>query len=330
MCGFAGILAFGGRHADPDVIGAMTHVIQHRGPDDHGYFVDGCAGFGFRRLSILDLSPSGHQPMKSADGRYVLVFNGEIYNYIELRRELQELGYTFKSSGDTEVLLSAYVAWGKDCLRKLNGMWAFLIYDTLERRVFGSRDRFGVKPHNMYRTPERAVFASEIKSIIHSGYFPEATNWETASTFLIQGRLDINDQTLFNNIERIPAGSAFELDSDGSYRVWHYWSLNDLVEVDIKDPVSEFGALFEDAVRLRMRSDVPVGVTLSGGLDSTSIACAMARLRDAAGAATPLWAFSYMAPCTARNGLGLSDVETRGSALVPRRTGSLDDRSDRL
>src|SRR5262249_12071058 len=185
MCGFAGIVSTNGAKIDAAIVDRMSNSLRHRGPDDEGSFVDGAVGLGFRRLSILDLSPSGHQPMVSRDGRYVLVYNGEIYNYIEIKQELQAKGYEFRSSGDTEVLLNAYDAWGTDCLYKFNGMWAFLIYDTAKRVIFGSRDRFGVKPLYCYRSKDVMLFASEIKAILNSGYYSVKTNWRVASMFLV-------------------------------------------------------------------------------------------------------------------------------------------------
>ena len=139
MCGFVALLSLNGTRPDENRVARMSDMLAHRGPDDRGRFTEHGISLGFRRLAILDLAPSGHQPMLSADGRYVIVFNGAIYNFIELRAELEACGHVFRSTGDTEVLLTAYKQWGRDCLRRLNGMWAFVIYDRLERRVFGIR-----------------------------------------------------------------------------------------------------------------------------------------------------------------------------------------------
>ena len=170
MCGIAVAIGVDGRPIERAAIERMARSLSHRGPDDSGIYLDGAVGMGFRRLSILDLSEAGHQPMVSDDGQYVLVFNGEIFNYVELRSELQQLGYEFRSSGDSEVLLAAYREWGRECLPKLNGMWAFVIYDRRHRRLFGSRDRFGVKPLYCSRDTEVVQFASEIKALRASGY----------------------------------------------------------------------------------------------------------------------------------------------------------------
>ncbi len=254
-------------------------------------------GVGFRRLAILDLSPSGHQPMVSDDGRFILVFNGEIYNFVELRKDLSAAGYHFRSTGDSEVLLNAYRHWGTECLSRLNGMWAFLIYDRSNRRMFGSRDRFGVKPLFVHRNARHALFASEIKAIRASGYYRGGVNWKVASRFLVEGHLDDGLESFYEGIESIPPGSAFEIDDQGKWRTWQFWKLGEVEPADVQEPAARFAELFEDAVRLRMRSDVPVGVCLSGGLDSTSIICAASRQRaeNKAAASGPLQAFCYMA-----------------------------------
>ena len=296
MCGLAGILVLSGGKADREVVGRMADAMYHRGPDDEGEFVDGPVGFGFRRLAILDVSPTGHQPMVSADGRYVIVFNGEIYNYIELRRELETLGHRFRSSGDTEVLLAAYAQWGKECLPKLNGMWAFLIYDTVQKTIFGSRDRFGVKPLFYYRSNSVVLFASEIKGILATDYYPANVNWQVASQFLIDHRFATGNETFFRDIFQVSPGTCFEVGRDGHWSQWRYWSLPETALRHDDDPPARFLELFEDAVRLRLRSDVSVGISLSGGMDSTSVICMMARLKGTTphNPDTRLQAFSYM------------------------------------
>lgn len=275
----------------------MTSSLFHRGPDDSGIYLDGPVGMGFRRLSILDLSEAGHQPMVSADQQYVLVFNGEIFNYVELRLELRELGYEFRSSGDSEVLLAAYREWGRECLQRLNGMWAFVIFDRRRRCLFGSRDRFGVKPLYVSRGGGVVQFASEIKALRASGYVRTGINWKTAAAFLLEGRLDSQGETFYDGIEQIPPGSGFEVGLDGSWEQWLFWSLDKLSPSLVENPAERFADLFEDSVRIRMRSDVPVGVCLSGGLDSTAIICAAARQQREGGARSTeaLQAFCYMA-----------------------------------
>ena len=294
MCGFAVMLTLDGTPARRDVVERMTASLTHRGPDDSGTHFQGPVGLGFRRLSILDLTPTGHQPMSSPDGSVTLVFNGEIYNYAELRTELQALGYRFRSTGDTEVLLTAYIAWGADCLRKLNGMWAFVLYDHRCGKLFGARDRFGVKPLYRYRDGQCVLLASEIKAIRASGLYAPEADWGSVSAFLTGGHLDENAETFYRHIAQVPAAHAFELDAHGTFRQWRYWRVDESGPVASANPAADFADLFEDAMRLHMRSDVPVGVHLSGGLDSTSIICASARLRTAANAADPLMAFCYM------------------------------------
>ncbi|HYT05039.1 MAG TPA: asparagine synthase (glutamine-hydrolyzing) [Gemmatimonadales bacterium] len=297
MCGLVGMLGLAGRQADAALLTRMAQSIAHRGPDDSGLYLDHQVGFGFRRLSILDLSPTGHQPMASEDGQLVIVFNGEIYNYVELRDELRAAGYRFRSTSDTEVLLAAYRHWGVECLSRLNGMWAFVIHDCRRGVLFGARDRFGVKPLFVHRAKDCWLLASEAKAILASGLYARDTNWQVAADFLIDGKLDETPATFYAGIEQVPPGGAFELRLDGTWRQWTYWSLPAVepeaaAAVNIEETVAE---LLEDAVRIRLRSDVPVGVCLSGGLDSTAIICAMARNRPggAAGQAAPLLAFCY-------------------------------------
>jgi asparagine synthase (glutamine-hydrolysing) len=296
MCGVAAVVMLDGGPAPADIVRRMTKALEHRGPDDEGAHLSGSVALGFRRLSILDLTPSGHQPMSTPDGGVTIVFNGEIYNYIELRTELEARGRTFKSSGDTEVLLQAYCEWGAQCLPKLNGMWAFLVYDRHRQVIFGSRDRFGIKPLYRYQSAGAVLLASEIKAIRASGLYTSATNWRTAARYLLEDRLDDTTETFYEGIIQVGAGTAFELDLRGNYREWPFWSLNDIAKSSTAKPAEAFAELFEDAVRLHMRSDVPVGVSLSGGLDSTSIMCAAARIRAAGGAKGDLQAFCYMAP----------------------------------
>ncbi len=294
----------------------MAASIEHRGPDDSGEYVVAGVGFSFRRLSILDLSPAGHQPMSTSDGQYTIVFNGEIYNYRELRRELQGFGHVFQSSGDTEVLLRAYVQWGAECVQRLNGMWAFMIHDRVRGIVFGSRDRFGIKPLFLWRDRQQLLAASELKAIRVSQQCAARTNWTVAADFLLTGRLDAGTETFIEGIERLPAAHAFELTCDGRYRQWRYWRLPDDGQRSGGEPPAEFAELFEDAVRLHMRSDVPVGVHLSGGLDSTAILCAAARIRLAEGNRQPLRAFSYIAEEYDESSYIRDTIEQTGASLT--------------
>src|SRR5205814_7820758 len=297
MCGHVVMLGLGGRQADAAVLSQMARSIAHRGPDDSGLYLHQQVGFGFRRLAILDLSPTGHQPMCSEDGELVIVFNGEIYNYIELREELRAAGHCFRSTIDTEVLLAAYREWGPECLGRLNGMWAFVIHDRRRGVLFGARDRFGVKPLFVHHAKDAWLLASEVKAILASGLYVRETNWQVTADFLLHGKLDETPATFYAGIEQVPAGCAFELRLDGSWRQWTYWSLPAVAPESAANIEETLAELLEDAVRIRLRSDVPVGVCLSGGLDSTAIICAMARNRQggptAAGQAAPLLAFCY-------------------------------------
>ncbi len=296
MCGFAAVVSLSGEKPDPGLVARMTALLTHRGPDDEGMYAEGGFAVGFRRLAILDLAPSGHQPMLSADGRHVIVFNGEIYNYVELRDELTVLGHVFRSSGDTEVLLTAYREWGEQCLERLNGMWAFLIYDRVSRHLFGARDRFGVKPLYVYRDARFLMFASEIKAIRDSGAARLLPEWQTIAHFLLDDQLEDCERTFYTGVEQVAAGTAFEADPDGCMRGWRYWSLPP-VDGSESHPVETYREVFDDAVRLRMRSDVSVGVQLSGGLDSTSIISRMAWHWAAAGRdPRDLQAFCYLSP----------------------------------
>ena len=285
-----------GRLADAATLRRMTDAIAHRGPDDEGFFVHGHAGFGFRRLAILDLSPNGHQPMTTPDGRFTIVYNGEIYNYLELRKELADRGHVFRSTGDTEVLLHAFQEWGTECAKRLNGMWAFLVYDAATGTLFGCRDRFGIKPLFVWRSDSLYLFSSEIKGIRASGLYKDATNWKVAAEFLVNGSIDRTQQSFYDGIESIAPGTWFELTADGRYSERRYWIPPDPAGRIDPEIVARFAALFEDAVRIHSRSDVPVAVHLSGGLDSTSIICALARQRDEINPGQEIRAFSYMAP----------------------------------
>ena len=294
MCGIVASIGLNGAPAAPEIVARMMQTIRHRGPDSDGMFCDGSTCLGFRRLAILDLSETGHQPMTSPDGQVTVIFNGEIYNYVELREELRRCGHQFRSSGDTEVLLRAYLQWGKDCVRRFNGMWSFLIWDARTQVLIGSRDRFGKKPLYKYRTGDSIFFASEIKAILASGVYRGGPNWPVAALALMNGKLDqfpVSRQSFFANIEQVPAATIFELTRDGKWTERSYWSLSDATPTPPANPAEAFRTVFDDAVRLRMRSDVPVGVFLSGGIDSTAVACTLAAHRGAGDQG--LFAFSF-------------------------------------
>lgn len=272
MCGLAGIVNFSGRPIASQAVEAMMLQQQHRGPDDSGIFLEDNVGLGFVRLSILDLSPAGHQPMISSDKRYVLIFNGEIYNYLEIRSTLQA-HYQFHTRTDTEVLLNAYRHWGSDCLSHFNGMFAFVIYDCQEKTVFAARDRYGVKPFYYYQSDEWFVFASEITPIfnfIRSHQLPAAPDEKALYNYLMYGRTDLDDGTFVSQIKKLKHGHHLTI-WNNQVRINRWYKLEDQLHTGWESP-EEYYDTFESSVRLRLRSDVPVGICLSGGLDSSSVA----------------------------------------------------------
>lgn len=282
MCGINGILELAPAGRDPrPIVKAQTRRLVHRGPDDEGFYDDGPIHFGFRRLSILDLSPAGHQPMSTEDGSHTIIFNGEIYNYRELADELRDLGYTFRSRSDTEVILKAYQAWGPGCVKRFNGMWGLAIWDKRQQRLFCSRDRFGVKPFYYHRRDDQFVFASEIKALLAHPDVPREADERRLYDYLVYGYFDHTDETTFRGIRQLPPGHSLLIDQDGRLTIERYWSLDPNRRTTLatdKAYADRFYELFEDGIRLRLRSDVPVGTCLSGGLDSSSIACVVNEL----------------------------------------------------
>jgi asparagine synthase (glutamine-hydrolysing) len=276
MCGITGIL-----HQDPtrrvdgDTLRRMTRALSHRGPDGEGYYEGGNIGLGHRRLAIIDLS-TGTQPMYSLDRDVVLVFNGEIYNYLELREELRNLGHNFVTTSDTEVIIAAYERWGFDCQQKFNGMWAFALWDARQKQLFISRDRIGEKPLHYSVQDGTFVFGSEIKSLLayRSDYKPAT---ELLNVYLSLGYVPA-PYTFYSGISRLQPGH-YLIVRDGHVQDRTYWDLPVLTESDMRSDTvriyHEFEEYFLDAVKLRMRSDVPFGAFLSGGLDSASVVAAM-------------------------------------------------------
>ena len=268
MCGVCGIVNFISKPVSEKEIRSMMSKLTHRGPDDEGVFLEENIGFGHHRLSIIDLSSDGHQPMFSDDYRYVVVFNGELYNYIELRKELSSR-FTFRTKTDTEVLINAYRYWNKHCLDHFNGMFAFAIYDRHEHSLFIARDRFGIKPLYYYLDQERFVFASEIAailSILNKTPRPDNSN---IFDYLMFNRTDQNDSTFFRGIKKLQHGHFIDI-LNKKVNISRWYTL----EEKVADPFStsyEFKETLSSSIGLRLRSDVPVGVCLSGGLDSSSI-----------------------------------------------------------
>lgn len=277
MCGIAGYLHFNKtRKAEQPVLKGMTDCMSYRGPDGDGFYVEGNLALGHRRLSIIDLS-SGDQPMYSSDRNKILVFNGEIYNYIELKEELSALGHRFETTSDTEVLIKAYEQWGYDCQNKFNGMWAFALWDETKQELFLSRDRIGEKPLHYAVFEESFVFASEIKSILSFGV-PKVIRKELIEIYLALTNIPAPD-TFYKDIYKLMPGHYLVV-KDGTVSEKSYWQFPQCAEKDMitdKKLVYEtFEALLTEAVRIRMRSDVPFGAFLSGGLDSSGIVSIMA------------------------------------------------------
>lgn len=277
MCGISGIIHLHGQPVAESPLRCMMQAMKHRGPDDEGLFSENGVGLGFVRLSILDLSPAGHQPMFSSDDRYVIIFNGEIFNYIELREELRASGYTFHTQTDTEVILAAWQAWGEAMLHRFNGMWAFVLYDRQTRTLFGARDRYGVKPFFYATDGDRILFGSDIRSITAVLGRKPTPNEEAIFHFLAFNRTDYDDSTFLQEVKKLPHGHCFRLelasgapDEAKQLRPKRWYDLRRELKEPFRSP-EEYRAMFASAVGLRLRSDVPVGVCLSGGLDSSSI-----------------------------------------------------------
>ena len=273
MCGIAGLLKLNGAQADPDQLGRMIGTLRHRGPDASGVHIAGGLGLAHARLSIIDLQ-GGAQPMSTSDGRLSVTFNGEIFNYIELRDELVGKGHRFATRSDTEVILNAYREYGEDCVHHFNGQWAFAIWDAERQKLFLSRDRLGVRPLFYTRTADSFLFASEIKALLTCPEVPaeiDLQGLDQIFTFWVT----LPPRTVFRNIFQLPPGCSLAVE-DGEMRVRQYWSLSyaECGEPDGADEqllAEELLCLLEDAARIRLRSDVPVGAYLSGGIDSTVI-----------------------------------------------------------
>lgn len=317
MCGIFGVLKLDGSGVNLHRIQSAVNIIRHRGPDDEGYALfdtesqklEECYGdtsqlkngshilsaannefdlaLGFRRLSILDLSPNGHQPFSNDDKSVCLIFNGEIYNYIEIRKELLTKGYKFKTGTDTEVILNSYLEWGTDCLSRFNGMWAIALYDVKKDLLFCSRDRFGVKPFYYYHNEKYFVFASELKSIIEyfrdDPTFIKKLNQDIVYDYLLNNFVDHTAKTFISGINHLPPSHFIQFDKKKS-SINKYFALEVNKELGRYDGAkfdnlkNEYAGLIDDAVSLRLRSDVPVGTCLSGGLDSSAITSIISKI----------------------------------------------------
>lgn len=330
MCGIAGVVWTDRLRATPTAeVAIMATTLYHRGPDDGDAFGEGPMALSHRRLSIIDLSAAGRQPMHSSDGSLVIVYNGEIYNYLELREELRRDGHLFRTDTDTEVILEAYRRWGAECVSRFNGMWAFAIYDRRRRELFLSRDRFGIKPIYYIKNKDYFAFASEIKALL--SVFPELRrpNLPIVHHFLPSGALDDGPETFFVGIRPLEAAhNAVYLFNDASLRQWRYWDL-DIEAFRARwggdDPVGTLRELLSSAVAIHMRSDVPVGTCLSGGIDSSALVCLMAGQR-----VDPPYTFSGLyrdRDCNEEKWVAavLAHTSARGAAIRPEPAGDLID-----
>lgn len=285
MCGISGIFELLGGPVDDKALQHLTALIAHRGPDGVGFWTsaDRSVALGHRRLAIIDPGEGGRQPMRSSDGRYVIVYNGEIYNFLELKRELEDQGARFQTESDTEVILAAWAKWREAMLGKFNGMWALAIYDTLQKELFLARDRFGIKPLLYALTPERLVFASEMRAILRSGVVDVSLDTDVARRLVLDPfGVEGSTRTLFKSVYRLQGGH-FLIVRPGRVEVKRWWRTTDHlppVPESEDDRVAQFGELFRDSVALRMRSDVPIGTCLSGGFDSSAVLCTMASLHQ--------------------------------------------------
>jgi len=315
MCGIAGIISFSPQRFLQDCLRSMTALAAHRGPDDEGMALFGSggawiagkeaqiegggpwtAGLGHRRLSIIDLSPAGHQPMSDPSGRYWIVYNGEVYNYVEVREELQRLGRPFQSRTDSEVVLQAFIEWGPKCLLRFNGMWAFAIYDRHTGILFCARDRFGIKP--FYYSCEKGLFAfaSEIKQLLALPWVGAEANRDRLADLFLWGLENHTEETFFDRVRSLPGSHYFELTREdlecGHFKPRRYWEPSPAEPLSDSQAIAAFRDILSDSVRLRLRSDVPVGATLSGGLDSSSVVCLAGEHRRTDRNESPLDAFN--------------------------------------
>lgn len=281
MCGIAGIVDFRGNTIEPKEISSLTNLLAHRGPNGEGtwFSADRDVALGHRRLAIIDPGAGGYQPMLSDDGRHVIVFNGEIYNFLELRRELKAQGASFRSQSDTEVILAAWQAWREGMLLRFNGMWALAIYDTQSKELFLARDRFGIKPLLYAIARDRLVFASEQRALVRSGLIRTSLDIDVARRLLLDAfGVEGSERTLCQEVRRLQSGHCLWL-RQGRAEIRRWWcTIDHLPAVPKTEPerVERFRELFQDAVAIRMRSDVPIGTCLSGGFDSSAVICTMA------------------------------------------------------
>jgi asparagine synthase (glutamine-hydrolysing) len=276
MCGIHGLIHFDGRPVEAALLSAMGNVTQHRGPDDEGMHIDGAAGIAMRRLSIIDLE-GGHQPLSSADGTLWLVCNGEIYNYRELRAELQAQGHRFKTASDSEVLLHLYAQHGDEFLARVNGMFDFALWDARRKRLVIGRDRLGVKPLYVLQDGRRLAFATEAKALLQLPGVRAELNTDALPDYLHLGYVAA-PHCLFKGIRKLPPATLLAVEN-GQVREWRWWRLSDRIDHDASEAqwLERVRAQLETSVRMQMVSDVPIGAFLSGGVDSSAVVGYMAK-----------------------------------------------------
>ncbi len=280
MCGICGFVRLGNQRASDSALLEMNQRIMHRGPDDAGTLVSDAAGLAMRRLSIVDIK-TGHQPLSNEDRNIWIVFNGEIYNHLELRGEMLARGHTYRTHSDTESIVHLYEEYGPDCVQHLRGMFAFVIWDKLRNKLFAARDRLGIKPF-YYRLQDGAfIFGSEIKALLAYPGVRAEFNPGVLAEYLAFGYV-VGEETLFSGIRKLPAGHTLELSEDGTVNIRRYWDLSVAEDPEPRPRsyyVQRYRELLEDAVSSHLMSDVPLGVFLSGGLDSSAVAALTAKSR---------------------------------------------------
>ncbi|WP_347175239.1 asparagine synthase (glutamine-hydrolyzing) [Polaribacter uvawellassae] len=269
MCGISGVI---GNNLNEDVLSKMIATQKHRGPDSSGKYVKNGVCLGHNRLSIIDLTDAANQPFIDKTERYILVFNGEIYNYLELKSELED--YNFKTNSDTEVLLAAYIKWGKECLHRLNGMFSFAIWDSTEQKLFAARDRFGVKPFNYHFSKDTFYFASEIKTI-HAAGVNKKPNEKVWANYFVYGSYGMPNETFWEEIHQLPGGHTLEFENN-QIKIEKWYVFEEEIKKheqkkSYEEVKSEYIALLKDSIKIRFRADVPVGFNVSGGLDSSAL-----------------------------------------------------------
>ncbi|UUX91253.1 asparagine synthase (glutamine-hydrolyzing) [Methanoplanus endosymbiosus] len=283
MCGIAGHFKITGENINKDYLMQMSEILSHRGPDDSGFFIENEIGLAHRRLSIIDLSEEGRQPMTNEDESIWLTFNGEIYNFHEIREELISKGHKFRSKTDSEVIIHSYEEWGSDCLLKFNGMWAFAIWDKNKKELFCARDRFGIKPLYYTIQNNNFIFASEIKALCCYPDVGKKPNDRQVITFLKWGLSDHTNETMFEGILQLPAGHFMKISINNQPEIIKYYSPGKSDEIisdsntDERD-ANELLNLLKDSTKLHLRSDVPTGTCLSGGLDSSTITVLISKI----------------------------------------------------